>query len=115
VWSETPDPTAIGRRSCRHREKHSAQGASKVEALRRINATLDDLPSPDTKRWTARRKASVVSAVLSGIITIEGVCQRYGLSVDEYLSWHNAMQRHRLQGLHIIKFQNYRYLRPKRE
>ena len=106
--------TAIGR-SCRRREKHNAQGASKVEALRRINATLDDLPSPDTKRWTARRKASVVSAVLSGIITIEGVCQRYGLSVDEYLSWHNAMQRHGLQGLHITKFQNYRYLRPKRE
>ena len=33
---------------------------------------------------------------LSSIITIEEVCQRYGLPVDEILSWHNAMQRHGL-------------------
>ena len=69
----------------------------------------------DTKRWTARRKATVVAAVQSGIITIEGVCRRYGLSVDEFLSWHNAMQRHGLQGLRTSKLQNYRYSRPKRD
>ena len=74
---------------------------------------LVHLPPPDTKRWTARRKASVVAAVLSSIITIEEVCQRYGLSVDEFRSWHNAMQRHGLQGLRITKLQNYRYSRPK--
>lgn len=45
---------------------------------------------------TARGKASIVAAVLSSIITIEEVCQRYGLPVDEFLSWHNAMQRHGL-------------------
>ena len=47
------------------------------------------------------------------MITIEEVCQSYGLSVDEFLSWHNAMQRHGLQGLRTTKLQNYRYLRPK--
>jgi transposase len=62
-----------------------------------------------------RRKALVVAAVLSGMITIEEACQRYGLSVDEFLSWHNAMQRHGLQGLRITKLQHYRYLRPKRD
>ena len=51
-------------------------------------------PPPDTKRWTARRKASVVAAVLSGMITFEDVCRRYGLSVDEFLSWHNTIPRH---------------------
>ena len=72
-----------------------------------------ELPPPDTKRWTVRRKALVVAAVLSGMITIREVCQRYGLSVDEFLSWHNAMQRHGLQGLRTTKLQNYRYMRPK--
>jgi transposase-like protein len=68
-----------------------------------------------TKRWTARRKASVVAAVLSGIITIEEVCQRYGLSVDEFLSWYNAMQRHGLQGLRITKLQNVIAIRARNE
>ena len=83
--------------------------------MRRINTIPDHLPPPDTKRWTARRKASVVAAVLSGMITVEEVCRRYGLSVDEFLSWHNAMQRHGLQGLHTTKLQNYRYSGPKRD
>jgi len=72
-----------------------------------------ELQPPHTKRWTVQRKALVVSAVLSGMITIEEVCLRYGLSVDEFLAWHNAMQRHGLQGLRTTKLQNYRYLRPK--
>ena len=79
--------------------------------MRNINTNPDYLPPPDTKRWTARRKALVVAAVLSGMITVEEVCQRYGLSVDEYLSWHNAMQRHGLQGLRTTKLRNYRYSR----
>jgi transposase-like protein len=83
--------------------------------VRHLNTILAHLPPPDTKRWTARRKASVVAAVLSGMITVEEVCRRYGLSVDEFLSWHNAMQRHGLPGLRITKLQNYRYLRPKKD
>ena len=83
--------------------------------MRNINTNPDYLPPPDTKRWTSRRKALVVAAVLSGMITIDEVCQHYGLSVDEYLSWHNAMQRHGLQGLRTTKLRNYRYSRPKRE
>jgi transposase-like protein len=83
--------------------------------VRRIKTIPDHLPRPDTKRWTARRKASVVAAVLSGMITVEEVCRRYGLSVDEFLSWHNAMQRHGLQGLRTTKLQNYRYSGPKRD
>jgi transposase-like protein len=83
--------------------------------VRNINTNPDYLPPPDTKRWTARRKALVVAAVLSGMISVEEVCQRYGLSVDEYLSWHNVMQRHGLQGLHTTKLRNYRYSPPKRD
>ena len=72
------------------------------------------LPPTDTKRWTPRRKASVVEAVLSGVTTIEEVCRRYHLSVDEFLSWHNAMERRGVPGLRTTKLQNYRSSRPKK-
>jgi hypothetical protein len=82
--------------------------------LRHINTVSIGLPPPDTKHWTARRKAAVVEAVRSGMITIDEVCRLYNLSVDEFLSWHNAMQRNGVQGLRITKLQNYRYSRPKK-
>ena len=50
-------------------------------SLPRTKTAAGKLPPPDTKRWTARRKASVVEAVHSGIITIEEVCRCYTLSV----------------------------------
>ena len=59
----------------------------------------DELPSPDTKRWTARRKAGVLEAVLSGVISLEEACHRYDLSIGEFVSWRNAMQGHGVQGL----------------
>ena len=82
--------------------------------LPRTKAAAVALPPPGTKRWTARRKAAVVEAVHSSRITIEEVCRRYALSVEEFLSWHNSIQRHGVEGLQINKLQNYRYARPKR-
>jgi transposase-like protein len=73
-----------------------------------------ELPPPDTKRWTPRRKAAVVKAVLGDVINVEVVCRRYGLSVDEFRSWHDAMQRHGLRGLYTTKLQKYRYSQPGR-
>ena len=32
---------------------------------------LDKLPPPETKRWVMRRKAQVVAAVRSGLLTFE--------------------------------------------
>jgi len=72
------------------------------------------LPLPDTKRWTMRRKAAFVEAVHIGQITISQVCRRYSLSVEEFLSWHNTIQSHSVEGLQITKLQNFRYARPKR-
>ena len=80
----------------------------------RIKTAAIALPPPGTKRWTGRRKAAVVEAVHSSRITIEEVCSRYALSVEEFLSWHNQFQRHGVEGLQISNFQNYRYARPKR-
>ena len=55
--------------------------------------TMNDLPSPKTRRWVARRKASVVAAVRSGLISLDEACLRYTLSVEEYLSWERAIER----------------------
>jgi transposase-like protein len=85
------------------------------KSLPRSKTAAEELPPPDTKRWTSRRKAAVVDAVLTGVTTMEEVCRRYGLSVDEFLSWHNAMERHGLPGLRATRLQNYRYFCPKKD
>ena len=48
--------------------------------------SLSDLPSADTQRWVSRRKAQVVCAVRGGLLTVEEACERYRLSVDEFMS-----------------------------
>jgi hypothetical protein len=70
--------------------------------------TLADLPSRDTKRWVIRKKAIVVSAVEGGLITISDACERYSLSLDEYLGWVRALKKHGLPGLRSTKTQHYR-------
>ena len=70
--------------------------------------TLSDLPAPDTSRWVMRRKAVVVAAVRGGLLSMEQACARYNLSIDEYLSWQSAVDRHGLAGLRVTKLQSYR-------
>jgi transposase-like protein len=82
--------------------------------LPRSKPAVDELPPPDTRRWTARRKAAVVEAVLSGAISLEEVCRRYDLSLDEFLSWHNTMKMHGIRGLRTTMLQRYRHSGPKR-
>jgi len=70
--------------------------------------TVDDLPPPDTKRWVIRRKAVVVAAVRGGLITLDEACRRYALSVEEFLSWQRAIDKHGLPGLRTTRIQLYR-------
>ena len=74
---------------------------------RRI-ARIEDLPPPGIKRWVIRRKPEVVSAVRAGIISLEEACQRYTLSVEEFLSWQRSIDRHGLRGLRTTRLQDYR-------
>jgi hypothetical protein len=69
---------------------------------------LDELPPPDTKRWVIRRKATVVAAVRSGLLTLEEACQRYKLSIEEFLSWQRLIDSHGLAGLRVTRLQDYR-------
>ena len=70
--------------------------------------TLEDLPPPDTKRWVARRKAEVVTAVRAGLLTFEDACGRYNLSSEEYFTWEKAIDRHGLGGLRVTRIQDLR-------
>jgi hypothetical protein len=70
--------------------------------------TLDDLPAPNTKRWVIRRKAQVVVAVRSGIISLNDACSRYNLSIEEFLSWQRLIDRHGIGGLRATRIQQYR-------
>jgi hypothetical protein len=72
--------------------------------------TIDSLPSPETSRWVVRRKAEVVAAVNGGMLTIEEVCERYNLTVEEFASWQRAVDRSGMQGLRVTRIQHYREL-----
>lgn len=70
--------------------------------------TLADLPSENTQRWVIRRKAEVVVAVQGGLLTLEEACKRYSLSVEEFLSWQQAINENGLPGLRTTRIQKYR-------
>jgi Protein of unknown function (DUF1153) len=70
--------------------------------------TITDLPAPGTRRWVARRKAEVVAAVRGGLISLEEVCSRYELTVDELLSWQESFDQYGLRGLRTTRIQRYR-------
>ena len=72
--------------------------------------TLKDLPPPSTKRWVIRRKAEVVAAVNGGLLTIDEVLDRYGLTLEEFASWQRAVDRSGMQGLRVTRIQHYRDL-----
>jgi hypothetical protein len=74
--------------------------------------SIDDLPPPDTERWVIRRKAEVVAAVRAGLISLEEACERYRLSVEEFLSWQRLIDRHGMRGLRTTRLQQYRRTAP---
>ncbi len=68
----------------------------------------ENLPPPSTKRWVIRRKAQVVVAVRSGLISLDEACQRYSLSIEEFLSWQRLIDQHGIGGLRATRVQQYR-------
>jgi len=72
--------------------------------------TVDLLPPPETTRWVVRRKAEVVAAVSGGLLTVDEVCDRYNLSIEEFASWQRAVDRAGMPGLRVTRVQQYRAL-----
>lgn len=59
------------------------------------------LPPADTRRWVASRKLDVVLAVRGGLISLDDACQRYALTVGEFLEWQRALDVHGPRGLTV--------------
>ena len=68
----------------------------------------NELPPTDTKRWVIRRKAAVVAAVKNGVITLDEACQRYSISVEEFIIWQEMIEKHGIRGLRVTKLQHFR-------
>src|SRR5215813_1461339 len=82
-------------------DHQASQGA--VRGPEGMPITLDDLPPPGTKRWVIRRKAEVVAGVRAGLLSLEEACERYTLSVEEFLSWQRLIDKHGLRGLRVTR------------
>jgi hypothetical protein len=66
-----------------------------------------DLQAPDSvplapERWTVRRKAALVEAVRDGRISVNEVCSRYQISIDEFLAWERDLDRYGAPGLRVL-------------
>jgi hypothetical protein len=72
--------------------------------------TRSDLPPANTKRWVARRKATVVAAVDNGLIDSAEACETYRLSDEELDLWRSAMHKHGAAALRVTAIQKYRQL-----
>jgi hypothetical protein len=85
----------------------NTSGTDDMNHSRGVPSALE-LPPADTKRWVARRKASVVAAVCSGALSVQEACRRYRLSLEELLAWQRAVERHGIPGLRVTRLQLYR-------
>lgn len=72
--------------------------------------TRSDLPPASTKRWVARRKATVVAAVDHGLIDAAEACSMYQLSEEELDLWREAVHQHGTSALRVTAIQKYRQL-----
>ncbi len=82
-----------------------------AKALRgplRMPTSVDDLPSSDTKRWHVHRKAQVVYAVRTGMLSLADARRRYQLSAEEFGSWQQLIEAHGLPGLRVTYGKQYR-------
>ena len=70
--------------------------------------TRADLPPPETVRWVASRKAAVVRAVASGLISREVALETWSLSDEEFESWSAAVAQHGVRALRATALRQYR-------
>ena len=61
-----------------------------------------------SRRWTIRRKAALLEAVRSGMLSLEKASQRYALSLEELRTWERDFDRYGVYGLRATRLQIYR-------
>jgi Protein of unknown function (DUF1153) len=72
-----------------------------VHTSLRCPPTVNKLPPPETARWGAVRKATVVRGVQAGLLTLEEAYVRYSISADEFAMWEGRLARHGIRGLRV--------------
>ena len=45
-----------------------------------------------------------------GLLSIDEVCERYNLTIEEFASWQRSVDRSGMQGLRVTRLQHYRDL-----
>ncbi|SDZ77048.1 Protein of unknown function [Rubrimonas cliftonensis] len=85
-----------------------SESVNSANTRSRSRMTLEDLPSPETRRWVASRKAAVVAAVRQGLLSEEAACARYSLTAEELDSWRSALEEHGVGALRTTRLQLYR-------
>lgn len=67
-----------------------------------------NLPPPETTRWVASRKATVVIALKKALVTRDYVIELYALSDEELDGWIRNFETHGEQALCVTKITTYR-------
>ena len=68
--------------------------------------SIADLPPANTGRWVASRKAIVIKAVSSGLITKADACARWHISLEEFEGWCRAVAGYGESGLKTTALPN---------
>jgi transposase-like protein len=84
------------------------ENATTLVVEERGRAVTLSLPPADTERWSPRRKAAVVAATRTGVITRSEACTRYRLSPEELSAWEAALDENGIPGLRTTRQQIYR-------
>src|SRR3989344_5219611 len=66
---------------------------------------LEDLPSPNVRRWVFSRKAKVVAAVIGGLLQEDEALRRYNISLEEFRSWQDAIKNGDIRALCVTRLE----------
>ena len=78
------------------------RGVNQVFGLDGTPLDPRNLPKSQTVRWVMRRKLEVLTAVRSGLLSVDDACKRYMISMDEFIAWRSAMDRFGPMGLRAL-------------
>lgn len=73
-----------------------------------VVSSIHDLPPADTIRWTPNKKATVVKAVIAGIVSLQEVLGRYHMTGTEFEIWKEGLQTDGADGLKTTHYQRRR-------
>jgi transposase-like protein len=81
---------------------------------RYLSDRLEPLPEPGERRWTRHFKDRVVKGVISGEISFELACRRWGLSEEKLNGWLAKQERSGGPALRVKATQWFRQLRKRK-